>query len=532
MAKSRSQPRRLELPAGTHPALAQILAQAFELCPNPPRQTVSQWADEHRFLSPEDSAEPGRWRTARMEPLRGIMDAVNEVTTEEIVVMKGTQVGYTAVLGNVVGYFIDRDPCPIAALFPTEKIADEWSKHRLSPMLRDTPRLRGKVKDPRSRDSGNTTLSKKFPGGRLAILGSNAPGNLASRPIRIAICDETDRYPLSSGEEGDPMGLLSKRLETFWNRKMLKGSSPTVKGQSVIERDYNRSDKRKFYVPCPHCGAEQVLRWSQVRWDKEKGSDGKNVHKPETALYQCEDCGTLWTDAERWQAVSKGYWKATAPFTGIAGFHLSQLYSSWVKLSKMVTEFLAANGKLPGTFKDPEKIKVFVNTVLAETWDEEGETVDAAAIDKRGELYGPADMPDGAVFATAGVDVQGDRLEVQVVAWGQGEEAWASYYGILSGDPAQRRVWDDLDEVLRTPLSTAEGRLIRIKAACIDTGGHHANEVYAFCARPGMMQRRVRPIKGEDGPRPIWPVRHSLRKTRRWFGSSVHRRPRTPSMAA
>lgn len=459
-----------------------------------------------------------------MEPLRGIMDAVNEVTTEEIVVMKGTQVGYTAVLGNVVGYFIDRDPCPIAALFPTEKIADEWSKHRLSPMLRDTPRLRGKVKDPRSRDSGNTTLSKKFPGGRLAILGSNAPGNLASRPIRIAICDETDRYPLSSGEEGDPMGLLSKRLETFWNRKMLKGSSPTVKGQSVIERDYNRSDKRKFYVPCPHCGADQVLRWSQVRWDKEKGSDGKNVHKPETALYQCEDCGTLWTDAERWQAVSKGYWKATAPFTGIAGFHLSQLYSSWVKLSKMVTEFLAANGKMPGTFKDPEKIKVFVNTVLAETWDEEGETVDAAAIDKRGELYGPADMPDGAVFATAGVDVQGDRLEVQVVAWGQGEEAWASYYGILSGDPAQRRVWDDLDEVLRTPLATAEGRLIRIKAACIDTGGHHANEVYAFCARPGMMQRRVRPIKGEDGPRPIWPVRHSLSKNKKmvWvIGSST-----------
>lgn len=536
-------PSRLDLPAGTHPVLVQIIAQAFGICPNPPRQTVSEWADEHRVLSPEDSSEPGKWRTSRMEPLRGIMDAVNEVDVEEIVVMKGTQVGYTTVLGNVVGYYIDRDPCPIAALFPTDKIAEEWSKNRLSPMLRDTTRLRGKVKDPRSRDSGNTTLSKTFPGGRLAMLGSNAPANLASRPIRIGICDEIDKYPRSAGSEGDPLKLLSKRLETFWNRKMIKGSSPTVKGLSAVEREYERSDKRRFFVPCPHCGAEQTLKWSQVRWDKEKGADGKNVHKPDTALYQCEECGTLWTDAERWGAVAKGKWKATAPFTGIAGFHLSQLYSSWVKLSKMVTEFLTANGKLPGTYKNPEEMKVFVNTVLAETWDEEGETVDVSAIDKRGEPYGPDDMPEACRFATAGVDVQGDRLEVQIVAWGDGEECWAAYYGILAGDPAQRRVWDELDEILKRPLLTSSGRPIRIKAACIDTGGHHGNEVFAFCARQGMVQRRIRPIKGMDGPRPVWPVRHSLNKNKRlmWvIGSSTAKdsiygrlklRPRSPGEA-
>lgn len=477
---------------------------------------MSEWADEHRVLSPEDSAEPGKWRTARMEPMRGIMDAFNDPLVEEIVVQKGTQVGWTAVIGNVVGYMIDREPCPILTVMPTIEVAEEWSKNRFAPMVRDTTRLHGKIRDPRSRDSGNTILSKTFPGGRLAIIGANAPSNLASRPIRIVLCDETDRYPLSAGAEGDPMTLAAKRQETFWNRKMLKGSSPTIKGKSVIERDYQRSDKRKFHVCCPYCKAEQALTWKQVKWDKEKDKDGKTVrHHPETAAYQCENCGELWTDAERWQAVAKGRWIATAPFSGVAGFHLSQLYSSWVKLSKVVTEYLAANGKLPGTFKDSEKLKVFVNTVLAETWDEEGETVDASTIDKRGEPYSWQDLPAECLFATAGVDVQGDRLEVQILAWGKGEEIWAARYEILSGDPAQRRVWDELDVLLKTPLRRIDGKLVRIQAACVDTGGHHTNEVFQFCARPGMRQRRVFPIKGDDGPRPIWPVRHSLTKTKK-----------------
>jgi len=448
--------------------------------------------------------------------MRGIMDSFNDPLVEEIVVQKGTQIGWTAVIGNVVGYMIDREPCPILTVMPTIEVAEEWSKNRFAPMLRDTKRLAGKIRDPRSRDSGNTILSKTFIGGRLAIIGANAPSNLASRPIRIVLCDETDRYPLSAGSEGDPMTLAAKRQETFWNRKMLKGSSPTIKGRSVIERDYQRSDKRKFHVACPCCKEEQSLSWKQVKWDKDKDKDGKTVrHHPETAGYQCEHCGELWTDAERWQAISKGRWIATAPFSGIAGFHLSQLYSSWVKLSKVVTEYLAANGKLPGTFKDPQKLKVFVNTVLAETWDEEGETVDADTIDKRGEPYSWQDLPNECVFASAGVDVQGDRLEVQVLAWGHGEEIWAARYEILLGDPAQRRVWDELDEILKTPLRRADGRPVRIQATCIDTGGNHTNEVFQFCARPGMRQRRVFPIKGDDGPKPIWPIRHSLTKTKK-----------------
>jgi len=450
-----------------------------------------------------------------MEPMREIMDCFNDPLVEEVVVQKGTQIGWTAVLGNIVGFVIDQDPAPMLLMQPTKGMAEEWSKARLAPMLRDTPRLKGKVSDPRSRDSGNTILSKQGPGWRLAIIGANAPAEIASRPIKVVLCDEIDRYPASAGTEGDPMKLAEKRQETFWNRKRLKGSSPTTKGSSVVERDYARSDKRRYHVACPHCKKTQTLRWEQVRWDKEKGPDGKNIHKPETAHYQCEVCGELWSDAERWQAVRDapkkgGGWKATAPFRGIAGFHLSQLYSSWVKLEKIVTEFLTAYGKLPGTFPDPQLMRVFTNTVLAETWEEQGESLNVDGIKNRGEPYGPNDLPEQALLATAGVDTQGNRLEVQIVAWGTGEESWPARYAVLFGDPAQATVWNELDELLKRPLRTVSGRPVRIRAACIDAGGSHAAQVHAFCRNK--LTRKIFPIVGNQGPKQIWPVRQSRSK--------------------
>lgn len=516
------QRRRIDL-TDFHSGLVEIIATAFTLCAPPPKLTISEWADSYRMLSPEDSAEPGRYKTSRMEPLRGIMDAVSDPLVREIVVQKGTQVGYTAVLGNIVGYFIDRDPCPILMLMPTLSVAEEWSKNRFAPMARDTPQLRGKIKDPRSRDSGNTILSKTFPGGRLAIVGANAPSDLASRPIRVVLCDETDRYPLSAGSEGDPMTLAGKRQQTYWNRKLLKGSSPTIKGKSVIERDYSRSDKRRYHVACPHCHEHQTLEWSQVRWDKSRGEDGRNVHHPETAHYQCRECGTLWTDAERWHAITiaprqrcpqtgeLGGWRATAPFAGVAGFHLSQLYSSWVRLSDAVREFLEATGKMPGTHPSNELLKVWTNTVLAETWEDQAETVDTTGIANRGEAYGPDHLPDAALIVTVGVDVQDNRLEAQFVAWGAGEESWPCRYEVLHGDPAQATVWRDLDALLLQPLRTESGRVLRVKAAAIDTGGHHTLQVYEFC-RP-RLARRIYPIKGRQGPNPIWPKRASRTKT-------------------
>jgi phage terminase large subunit GpA-like protein len=513
---SRSSARRLDL-SDAHPALVKIIAEAFLLCAPPPDLTVSGWSDAYRVLSPEDSSEPGRWHTSRMEPMRGVMDAFNEPETREIVVKKGTQVGYTAGLMNLIGYCMDVEPCPILMLLPTEAMAAEVSKNRLSPMLRDTPRLRGKVRDARSRDSGNTIWAKSFPGGRLALVGANAPAQLASRPIRVVINDEVDKFPPSAGTQGDPMKLASKRQTWFWNRKTIKGSSPGVKGVSVIDRDYAASDKREYRVPCPDCRHAQTLRWEQVIWDK-VGDGRDKAHRPETAHYVCEACGSLWDDAARWQAIrdaaaNGGGWVATAPFRGIAGFHLPQFVSSAVTLEDIVTEFLTAMGKLPGTSYDPQLLKVWTNSVLAETWEDQGETVDAGALATRGEPYGPDDLPDRVLLVTAGVDTQGDRLEVQLIGWGVGEESWPFEYRVLHGDPAQGQVWADLDQLLLERFRTRSGRLLRVRAACIDSGGHHANQVHEFCR--GRRARKIFPIIGRSGPHTIWPTRASKTKNKK-----------------
>lgn len=461
-----------------------------------PRLDLSEWADRNRYLSREGSAEPGRWSTSRAEYQRGIMDAITDPGIERVVVMKGAQIGWTEIINNGLGYYVDHDPSPVLVIQPTVEMAEAWSKERLAPMIRDTPVIRGKFKDPRSRDSGNTLRHKEFEGGYIAIIGANAPAGLASRPIRVVLSDEIDRYPLSAGTEGDPLKLAEKRQATFWNRKTLLGSTPTVKGVSVIEREFGQSDMRRFFVPCPHCDERQSLSWSQVKWDQD--SDGR--HAPATAHYMCEHCGALWTDVERWGAIRHGEWKATAPFSGTAGFHISQLYSPWVKLERMVREFVEAKG-------NPALLQVWVNTVLGETWEEQGEAVEAHGLRQHCEQYGENDLPEGVHYATAGIDVQGDRLECEIVGWGTGDESWGVRYEILYGDPAQQAVWNELDDLLQEKFWTAEGRLVRVRAACIDTGGHHSAQVISFCR--ARMKRMIWPVKGASGPRPIWPKRAS-----------------------
>lgn len=423
------------------------------------------------------------------------MDAVSDPTVEMVVCVKGAQVGWTAILGNVIGYFAHQDPASVLAIQPTIEMAEAWSKERFAPMIRDTPVLSGLFSDPRSRDSNNTLRMKQFPGGFVAVVGANAPAGLASRPIRVVLADEVDRWGVSAGTEGDPLKLAAKRQTTFWNRKTLLGSTPGLKATSVIEREYKRSDMRRFRVPCPHCEVTQTLRWEQVKWDTKD-----REHFPETAHYQCEHCGVLWTDAERWDAVSNGEWVATAPFRGIAGFHLSQLYSPWVKLSDCVQEFLDAQG-------NPELLKVFVNTVLGETWEEQGEVVDAAGLRSHVEDYGPDDLPPLVHYATLGGDVQGDRIEMEIVGWGAGDESWGIQYEIVYGDPARAETWAKVDEIRRRKFWTTDGRLVRVRAACFDTGGHHAASVISYCR--ARFREGVYPIKGASGARPIWPKRAS-----------------------
>jgi phage terminase large subunit GpA-like protein len=468
----------------------------------PPELTVSQWADRERFLSPESSAEPGRWRTSRVPYLREIMDAVNDPAIKKIVVIKSSQVGFTqGVLSNMLGYFIDQDPAPVLVIQPTLEMAEAWSRDFLAPMIRDTPTLRAKVSDPRSRDSDNSIRRKQFPGGQLTVIGSNSPSGLRMRPVRIVFADEIDAWPVSAGSAGDPLALAENRATTFWNRKTLIGSTPLHKDTSVILREYEQSDRRQFHVPCPACGELQTLKWRGegdigVRWDR--GPSGE--HLPETALYVCEHCGVLWTDSERHAAIGRGKWIAEHPGGSIAGFKISSLLSPFLSLADIVRKFLANKD-------DIDTLRTFVNETLGEPWEDFSEKVDGTSLIARGESYSRQSIPAGVQIVTAGIDTQADRLEIQVVGWGAQEESWLLAHEVLHGDPAQETVWQELDAMLLAPFHNENGRELRIRAACIDTGGHHANQVYAFC-RP-RRGRRIFPTKGIAGPRPVWPRRAS-----------------------
>jgi len=460
------------------------LGGAMRLMTPPPRLSVAEWADQKRMLDSQSSAEPGRWLTSRAEYQRGVMDACSDPAVREVVFMCAAQLGKSECLNNTIGYYMDYDPCPILLMQPTLDLAMAYSKDRITAgLLKSTPSLRDKVKDSKVKDSGNTHLHKVFPGGALSLVGSNSPSSLASRPIRVVLCDEVDRYNVSAGEEGDPISLAKRRTATFWNRKIILVSTPTSKGASRIETAYEESDQRRYFVPCHDCGSEQTLKWSQVQWD-----DGDH----RSARYICEHCGSIWTDSDRNRAVSRGRWLAARPFIGVAGFHLNALYSPWAVLADAVEEFLAAR-------KDPMRLKTFVNTFLGETWEEQGDQVDDYSISKRKESY-PA-MPEEVVLLTAGVDVQDDRLEVEIVGWGAGEESWQIDYHIIYGDPSAPRLWAQLDEILLKTYDHPTGEDMIIRATCVDSGGHHTRAVYNYAkTRAGHRVFAIKGVGGEGKP--------------------------------
>ncbi|MCU9849288.1 phage terminase large subunit family protein [Defluviimonas sp. WL0024] len=462
------------------------MRRALSVLRPPPELTISDWADRNRRLSSEASAEPGQWRTSRAEYQRGIMEAISDPGTETVVIMSSAQVGKTEILNNAAGYHIDQDPAPIMVVMPTERDAETWSKDRFSPMARDTPCLAGKIADPKSRDGTNKILHKRFPGGHLTIVGANAPSGLASRPIRLLMCDEVDRYPFSAGAEGDPVNLARKRTVTFWNRKIVLVSTPTNKGASRIEAAFEESDQRQFWVPCPDCNAEQILTWTQVRWDK--GDDG--AHRPETARYHCIECEAAWRDETRWAAVSRGRWIANRPFARAAGFHLNEIYSPWVRLEAMVRSFLSARAG------GDEAMKTFVNTALGETWMETGEAPDWQRLADRREAWSPGTVPECGLFLTAGADVQKDRIEVDVWAWGRGLESWLVDHLVLEGGPGDPACWQQLTDLLARTWTHASGQPMVLARLAIDTG-YETSAVYAWSRRVGFAQ--VAPVKGVEG---------------------------------
>ena len=460
-----------------------------------PIQTVTEWADKHRFLSSVSSSEPGKWKTERTPYLKEIMDCLSPThPCEKVVFMKGAQVGGTECGNNWMGFCICNAPGPMLIVNPTTETAKRTSRMRIDPAIENCPALREKIKSPRSRDSGNTMLMKEFPGGILIMTGANSPVGLRSLPVRYLFLDEVDGFPDEAGTEGDPVDLAVQRTATFNNRKIFVVSTPTIKDASRIEQAFLEGDQRYFYVPCPHCGHYQVLRWRNVIFDP------KNLTE---AVYKCEECEAIWHDYQKELILKKGRWIPTNPDAnpGVVSFHLSSLYSphGWTSWTSIAREFLDSKD-------DPSRLQVWTNTKLAETWEDmAGQQIDPTSLMVRREKWGP-ELPRQVVILTCGVDVQDNRLELEIVGWGRGEESWPIDYHVLYGDPSTPELWAQLDEVLsRKYPHSKEVPDLPIAATCIDSGGHYTDYVINYCHARRL--HGIFAIKGVGGVgKPIWPA--------------------------
>ena len=481
----------------------QLLAEDDAICRRvyspPPVLTLSEWSDLHRVLSRAASAEPGQWQTDRAPYQRGIMDAMSDPLVERVVLMKSSQVGFTEMIGNACGFYIDQDPAPILMVQPTLEMGKAWSMDRLQPMLRESPQLAGKVRESNRRHSGDTILHKVFPGGHLTIVGANSAAGLASRPIRVALFDEVDRYPLSAGDEGDPITLGIRRTTTFWNRKIILGSTPTLKDISRIHQLYLESDQRRYYVPCPDCGHAQVLRFSQFRG--ELGENGRYI--PESIRYACAGCGALIGEENKSRMLAAGEWMVENPSSRTVGFHISALYSPWMTWAEIQREYNESR-------HDMTRLQVWTNTILGEPWEDRGG--DPADLEGRKDAYPRGQPPFGVAVLTMGVDVQDDRLEYIIRGFGQGEESWPVERGVVVGDPSltiskKDSPWITLEERRAALYRRADGRELPVLVTCVDSG-HHTDAVYAYTGP--RFRQRVYATKGSSTPgRPLVPRRPS-----------------------
>jgi phage terminase large subunit GpA-like protein len=458
----------------------------------PAKVTVAAWAERERILSSETSAEVGRYRITRAPYQRGMQNAVHIPGVQEITYFTSAQIGKSICLENIFGYFAAEDPCPIIFMWPSDKVAKEWSIDSLAPILRDTPAL-AEIFEVGSRKGTTGKTFKKFPGGWLAILGANAAAGLRRRRARVIFCEEIDAYGASAGSEGNPILLVWKRATTFWNRLLIKASTCTEKGASAIEASYEDSNKQKYWVPCPHCtefagqaDGFQVLSWKRLVFPKDKDLDDDNV------VYPCQHCAVELKESDKQWMLANGEWRAQHPErTKHQGFWINEMYSPFVKWSEMVTQFQRAIAHR----EDPELLKTFINLSLAETWEADGIKLEPTELLERCEEYPPPALPDGITVLTCGVDVQADRIELEVVGWGKGEESWSVDRQFFQGDTSKidGRVagdgmkfdspWEQLEKFIRdTRYLHARAVRLPIAATFIDSG-HHAQVVYDFTKR-------------------------------------------------
>lgn len=478
--------------------------------------SLSEWANKYAVLSKETSAQTGRFRSFAYQD--GMMDAITDPAVTQVSVMKSARVGYTKILDHVVGYYLAHDPSPILIVQPRVEDAEDYSKTEIAPMLRDTPVLAEICGDPKAKDSNQTILKKTFANGaNLTLVGANSPGGFRRITCRIILFDEVDGYPSGgAGVEGDQIALGIKRSETFWNRKIALGSTPTVKGTSRIEKAFEESDQRRYYVPCPHCGEFQVLEWGGpetpygIKWDKDENGEGI----PESAYYVCRHNGCVIHHNEKSGMVKRGEWRATKPFKGHAGFHIWAGYSLFPNAAwkYLVAEWLRVKN-------DPLMRQTFINLVLGEPYEDRGEkALSEKRLLERCEVYA-AEVPDGVVVLTAGIDTQDGRFEIEVTGWGRNEESWSIAFDVIEGDLETNEPWQRLDAYLKQVWRRADGRGFTIMAACMDSGGHHTQKVYEFAKE--RLGRRIWAIKGESargGKRsPVWPTKKPTSKSKASF---------------
>lgn len=473
--------------------------------------SVSDWSDKNRFLSSESAAEPGRWKTSRTPYLEEVGDnAGPNSPVIDIVAVKGVQLGFTENGLNIVGLWLDIAPCPVMYIMPTIDMGKSLSKIRLTPMIENCPNLRDKIKSNKVKDSGNTILEKSVPGGMLTIVGANSPAGLSSKPVKILVMDEVDRYPLSAGDEGSPIDLAIKRTSTFGaKRKVYMLSTPTLEKTSVIQKAYLLTDQRKYFVPCPECGHKQHLVFDNLKYE-----DGK----PETAKYQCQACEYLIEERFKTWMMRKGNaeWIPTCPENlnpKKRGYHINSLYSpiGWLSWEDIVISWLDAQG-------DVNKLRVFVNTILGETWKDDGESPPWENIFNRRETYKQNEPSNDVVFVTVGVDVQRDRLELEVVGWCRGRITQSLDFRVIQGDTSGPLPYVELKKVVAESWTRPDGIVLPMRLMAIDAN-YNTQHVYNFCKDFDVT--RVIPVRGNDvqqivitAPKPV-DVTHSGKKVGR-----------------
>lgn len=453
-----------------------------------PIMKVSEWSDQYRIL-PETNAEGGKFRTSRTPYLREIMDKLSvSDPAQKIVWKKSSQVGATESGNNWLGYTIHIAPAGFLYIMPTDTMMKITSKTRIKPMIEKTPELNSKIKPARSREGGNTMMTKEFEGGFVNMVGANSPVGLASLAVKDIYCDEVDRYPDDVGGEGDVISLAETRTTTFGNRrKIFITSTPTRKGASIIDKEFEKTGQRYYHVPCPHCGGMQHLKFERLRYEK---------GKYDNVQYECEHCNELISERFKAKMLANGVWQPLFPEKedGVTfGYHLNALYSppGWYSWGRMAKEYEEALADLP-------KLIVWTNTKNGECYESDGDTPAWEMLYNKREPNLKFNVPnEKVIFITAGVDIQRDRIEVEIVGWGKGKESWSIDYRVLQGDAssATNDVWKELDKIVNETWIREDGVSLPLQMMAVDSGNNTA-EVYAWCRK--WPTTKVVPIKGRD----------------------------------